>query len=64
MPDWKAYETLFVDGEDFKEIGGAFETIHKVNRLTLSGADLRLMKQRELVDFAVTWINKNRGSRL
>ena len=57
---WKAYETLFVDGEDFIEIGAAFEKEHAVNRLTLGGAELRLMKQRELVDFAVTWISNYR----
>lgn len=50
---WKAYETLFVDGEDFVEIGTDFETEHTVNRVKLGGAELRLMKQRELVDFAV-----------
>ncbi len=57
---WKAYETLFVDGKDFVEIGTAFETEHTVNRVKLGGAELRLMKQRELVDFAVEWIEKNR----
>lgn len=50
---WKAYETLFVDGEDFVKIGTDFETEHTVNRVKLGGAELRLMKQRELVDFAV-----------
>ena len=57
---WKAYETLFVDGEDFIDIGRAFETEHPVNKVKLGGAQLRLMKQRELVDFAVEWIEKNR----
>ena len=57
---WKAYETFFVDGEDFIEIGKAFETVHAVNRVKLGKAELRLMKQRELVDFAVEWIEKNR----
>jgi len=57
---WKAYETLFVDGEDFTAIGAAFEAAHPVNKATLGGAEIRLMKQRELVDFAVEWIEKNR----
>lgn len=57
---WTAYETLFVDGEDFIEIGKDFETLHAVNRVKLGKAELRLMKQRELVDFAVEWIEKNR----
>lgn len=57
---WKAYETLYVDGEDFIDIGTAFEAAHSVNRVMLGGAELKLMKQRELVDFAVEWIENNR----
>lgn len=57
---WKSYETLFVDGEDFVDIGAAFEKEHEVKKVTLGDATLRLMKQRELVDFSVDWIEKNR----
>ncbi|SKC03066.1 aminoglycoside 3-N-acetyltransferase [Lachnospiraceae bacterium] len=57
---WKEYETLFVDGEDFTELGAAFEKQGNVKRVSLGNAVLRLMKQRELVDFAVDWIEKNR----
>ena len=57
---WKAYETLFVDGEDFEQIGEAFEKEHEVIKVHLGNAALRFMKQRELVDFAVRWIEKNR----
>lgn len=60
---WKAYDTLYVDGEDFTEIGDAFERLHKVNKTTLGKAEIRLMKQRELVDFAVDWIEEIRGKR-
>ncbi len=56
----KAYETLYVDGEDFIDIGTAFESVHNVNKCTLGEAGLKLMEQRELVDFAVEWIEKNR----
>lgn len=58
---WKSYETLFVDGEDFIDIGSAFEAEHTVHKAMLGRAELRLMKQRKLVDFAVSWIEKNRG---
>ncbi len=34
--------------------------MHVVNRQLLGDAELKLMKQRELVDFAVEWIEKNR----
>ena len=57
---WKAYETLFVDGEDFVDIGVAFEKDNEVKILTLGDAEIRCMKQRELVDYAVNWIQKNR----
>ena len=57
---WKAYETLFVDGEDFRDIGTAFEAVHTVNTAKIGGTELKIMKQRELVDFAVEWIENNR----
>ena len=57
---WKAYETLYVDGHDFVQIGEAFEQTHTVRKVTLGNATLRLMRQRELVDFAVNWIERFR----
>ena len=57
---WKAYDTLYVDGEDFEQIGDAFEKAYEVKKVSLGNAVLRFMKQRELVDFAVKWIEKNR----
>ena len=57
---WKAYETLFVDGEDFEEIGKAFEENCSVNKANLGNGILTFMKQRDIVDFAVRWIEKNR----
>lgn len=57
---WVTYETLAVDGEDFRELGEAFEEEKEVRILQLGNADIRFMKQRELVDFAVRWIEKYR----
>lgn len=57
---WKQYETLFVDGEDFNEIGAAFENTCSVRKAALGNGTITLIKQRELVDFAVTWIEQNR----
>lgn len=57
---WKAYETLFVDGEDFEDIGKAFEKSHPVNITSIGDAPIRLMNQRDIVDFAVAWIEQNR----
>lgn len=57
---WKAYDTLFVDGEDFEQIGEAFEMAYPVQKITLGNATVRFMKQRDIVDFAVKWIEENR----
>lgn len=57
---WKAYETLYVDGEDFKDIGRAFEVAYTTCKVKVGNADIKLMNQRELVDFAVSWIECNR----
>ena len=57
---WKAYETLFVDGEDFEQIGADFEKEHAVRMTQIGNAVVRLMRQRELVNYAVTWMEKNR----
>lgn len=57
---WVTYNTLFVDGEDFEDIGKDFEKNYKVNKIKLGNAEVRFMKQREIVDFAVKWIEKNR----
>ena len=54
------YDTLFVDGEDFEDIGKAFEENCPVSKGFIGEAEIRLMKQREIVDYAVEWIEKNR----
>ena len=57
---WKEYTTLFVDGEDFPAIGEAFETAYPVAKVPLGNGCITFMKQRQLVDFAVRWIEQNR----
>ncbi|NLC74653.1 MAG: AAC(3) family N-acetyltransferase [Clostridiales bacterium] len=58
--EWVEYSTLFVDGEDFEEIGEAFEKTGKYRREQLGDSCVTIMRQRDLVDFAVDWIEKNR----
>lgn len=57
---WKSYQTLYVDGEDFEEIGDAFEKQGKVSKVPLGNGTVTFMRQREVVDFAVEWIQANR----
>ncbi len=58
--EWVTYETLHVDGEDFDQIGNAFEEHCKVLKAELGNTFIKSMHQRELVDFAVEWIEANR----
>ena len=58
--NWKPYEVLFVDGKDFEEIGKDFEQSCNVKKALLGNGTVTFMKQRELVDFAVKWIEANR----
>lgn len=59
--EWITYETLYVDGEDFDEIGAAFEESYPVKSVSLGNGTLRYIRQRDLVDFAVDWIEENRN---
>jgi aminoglycoside N3'-acetyltransferase len=43
-----------------RTISAAFEERYYVHHAMMGKAELRHMKQRELVDFAVAWIEKNR----
>ena len=49
-----------MDGEDFEDIGEAFEKENEISIGKIGEATIRLMNQRELVDFAVGWMEKNR----
>ena len=57
---WITYSTLYVDGEDFIDIGDEFEKKYNVSKTKVGDADIRFMKQRDIVDFAVQWIEENR----
>lgn len=59
--EWVAYQTLYVDGKDFEQIGAAFEAQGNVTREPLGNGSICLMRQREMVDFAVAWIQENRN---
>lgn len=58
--EWVTYRTLYVDGEDFDQIGEAFEKTGKVKTTNIGNATVKFMKQRDLVDFAIKWIEENR----
>ncbi|MFB9330344.1 aminoglycoside N(3)-acetyltransferase [Paenibacillus aurantiacus] len=57
---WVTYETLAVDDADFVRLGEAYEREHGVISHRIGGAEVRLLKQRPLVDWATAWMNANR----
>lgn len=58
---WVSYETLYVDGEDFNDIGKAFENTGYVKSVEIGNTSAKIMNQKQLVDFAVKWIEQNRN---
>ena len=57
---WKAYDTLYVDGQDFEALGADFEKACPVARTALGNGQIAFMRQRTLVDFAVDWMQTHR----
>ncbi|TYP69743.1 aminoglycoside N(3)-acetyltransferase [Paenibacillus methanolicus] len=58
---WVAYETLAVDDADFVRLGELYEREHGIVPQRIGGAEVRLLKQRPLIDWAVNWMNANRS---
>ena len=60
---WVAFSEFETDSSDFDRIGEAFlqsEPGHAVRRGRVGLAESQLMPQRDLVDFAVPWLEENR----
>jgi aminoglycoside 3-N-acetyltransferase len=57
------YEELATDTSDFEAVGSDFEAEREnaVARGTVGDAETALVDQRELVDFATGWFERNRG---
>lgn len=60
LRQWVTYETLAVNDEDFEQLGEAYDqamgtVVHRIGH-----ADIRLLSQRSLVDWAVRWMEHNR----
>ncbi|GMK37835.1 AAC(3) family N-acetyltransferase [Paenibacillus sp. CCS19] len=57
---WVTYETLAVNDEDFAQLGEAYDremgtVVHRIGN-----AEIRLISQRSLVDWAVQWMEQHR----
>jgi aminoglycoside 3-N-acetyltransferase len=59
---WAEFEDIELDSEDFDRIGEDFEReTDYVRRGKIANADARLMPVKPLIDFAVMWMEANRG---
>jgi aminoglycoside 3-N-acetyltransferase len=59
---WVNYNDLDYSSDDFLEIGRAYESqSDNISREKLGYASSTLIPQRELVDFAIQWMENNRG---
>jgi aminoglycoside 3-N-acetyltransferase len=62
---WKTFDDIETDSEDFETIGAAFaEETGLEQKGKIGQAETQLVPQRELVDFAVKWMEKNRVNSL
>lgn len=60
---WVEFEDLDWDEDDFPQLGAAFESSTAEVRVgNVAQAESRLMRQRPLVDFAVEWMERHRGT--
>lgn len=57
---WVTYETLEVDDSDFVRLGEEYDRAMNITVHRIGGAEVRLLEQRSLVDWAAAWMEKNR----
>jgi aminoglycoside 3-N-acetyltransferase len=57
---WVEFDEIDYNADDFHLIGDAYEVARQIPRGRVGQADVRFMKQRPLVDFAVEWLERNR----
>ena len=60
---WATFKNIDLDSSDFEQIGEDFlcDVGPEVHRGKVGLADCQLMPQRAIVDFAVDWLEENRG---
>ena len=58
---WARYRDIDLDGDDFEDIGAAFEATGLCRVGKVGNATAKLMRQRDLVRFAVDWMREQRG---
>lgn len=57
---WVTYKTLAVQDEDFAQLGDEYEAEKNIPRHCVGEAEIRFLRQRPFIDWAVAWMEKNR----
>ncbi|QJD85537.1 aminoglycoside N(3)-acetyltransferase [Cohnella herbarum] len=58
--EWVTYSTQAVDDSDFIRLGAEYEQIHSILPHRIGNAEVRLLRQRPLIDWSVKWMEINR----
>ena len=58
--EWVTYETQEVDDSDFIQLGNDYDHDAFVEVKKIGNANVRLLNQRNFVDYSVKWLEKNR----
>ncbi|WP_040950002.1 aminoglycoside N(3)-acetyltransferase [Gorillibacterium massiliense] len=58
--EWVTYRTQAVEDEDFIRLGQQFDKEMNIKVHKVGNADVRLLAQRPLVDWATAWMDRNR----
>lgn len=61
MRQWARYRDIDFDCDDFEDIGAAFEATGVCQVGKVGNATAKLMRQRDLVHFAVNWMREHRS---
>lgn len=59
--EWITYPTQAVDDSDFVKLGTEYEAEMKIAVGRIGNAEVRLLEQRPLVDWATAWMERHRG---
>ena len=57
---WVTYSSPLLESNDFAILGAAYEATHQLTPAFVGQAPARFLRQRQLVDWAVTWIEQHR----
>lgn len=59
--EWATFNDIALNDDDFEQLGADFDAVGGAALGKVGCADCHFMRQRALVDFAVTWMEKNRS---